>query len=164
MSVLTCQNYYTTNETSNETSNENKEMKDTIEDMRICFEREEYMTTLDGIVMANGGEQAVIDRYEKEIKNLYEIMDKDNESMKAIKRANGISVSDTESEDEEDEEDEEILCGCGDTNVWSPKGCNKKLEEKEAIFMDDGRGTCYYCKDCYPNEMMNWQDDDEEDE
>ncbi len=47
---------------------------------------------------------------------------------------------------------EEILCGEGDTNVWSPKGCGCVLNIDEANYMDDGRGTAYYCDDCYREE------------
>ena len=43
-------------------------------------------------------------------------------------------------------------CGVGDTNVWSPKGCNCVLDEEEAELIDDYRGYCYYCKDCYESD------------
>ena len=58
-------------------------------------------------------------------------------------------------EDESDEEEEEetlTRCGVGDTNVWSPKGCNCVLDEEEAELIDDYRGYCYYCKDCYESD------------
>ena len=48
-----------------------------------------------------------------------------------------------------EEQEEEILCGVGDTNNWSPKGCRCVLNIDDANYMDDGRGTAYYCDECY---------------
>lgn len=51
-----------------------------------------------------------------------------------------------------EQEQEEIFCGEGDTNVWTPKGCGCVLNIDDANYMDDGRGTAYYCDDCYREE------------
>ena len=58
------------------------------------------------------------------------------------------AVKAEESDDDSwDEEPHFLLCGVGDSNLWTPKGCRAQITD--AYWIEDGRGTVPYCKECH---------------